>query len=165
MTANEIPVVRPMQAGDAQAVLEMARALAAELSDPEPKLTTADLVSADTQRWFDCLVAEKAGRLVGYTAFCMGLELHTGHRRLWLGDLFVVANARRTGVAHALIAAVARRARELQCDAIYWELWKPNAVGRKFYEALGATQLDELAIMRLDVSPVATPAANPHRAH
>src|SRR6516164_8206726 len=57
--------------------------------------------------------------------------------------------ARRGGVARALMAAVARRALDLDCEAVYWELWRPNTLGRTFYERLGAEQADELEVMRL----------------
>jgi GNAT superfamily N-acetyltransferase len=144
--------IRPMQSGDLEALMAMARALADELGDLRPRLAPDELLrdGLGAERWFDCLVAEAGGGLVGYASFCRAFELHTGLRRLWLSDLYVAPRARRSGLGRALLAEVVRRARDLGCDAIYWELWRPNAVGRRFYEALGAEEVNDLAVMRLN---------------
>jgi hypothetical protein len=66
--------IRPMATGDAAAVAEMARELAAAVNDPDPALDPSDLVRDGTgaERWFDCLVAEVDGRLIGYAMICRG---------------------------------------------------------------------------------------------
>jgi GNAT superfamily N-acetyltransferase len=146
------PIVRAMRPEDATAVIAMARALAAAVDDPEPQLTPTDLIRDGTgaERWFDCLVAEMAGRLVAYALLCKGFEAHTAKRRLWIGDLYVEPEARRGGVGRALMAAVARHALARGCDAIYWELWRMNSAGEAFYRALGANLPDDLTVMRFD---------------
>ncbi len=45
------------------------------------------------QRWFDCLVAEVDGSLIGYAMVCRGYEAHMAKRRLWLSDLYAEAGA------------------------------------------------------------------------
>ena len=47
------------------------------------------------------------------------------------------------------MATVASRAFDLDCDAVYWELWRPNALGRAFYERLNVEETSALAVMRL----------------
>ena len=90
---------------DAAAVAQMARELAAVLKDPEPALDPNDLVrdGIGPERWFDCLVAEVDGRLIGYAMVCRGYEAHMAKRRLWLSDLYVRTDAQRTGAGHALM--------------------------------------------------------------
>ena len=147
-------IVRPMEESDAQEVVELARSLAAAVDDPEPPLTAADL-AADAfgpERWFECLVAEADRRVAGYALYCRAFEAHTAKKRLWIGDLYVREDARRTGAGRALLAALARRALELGCDNVYWELWRLNQVGRAFYGALGAVVESELDILRFDRS-------------
>ena len=70
--------IRPMAEADAAAVVEMARELAAVLDDPEPALDPNDIVrdGIGPERWFDCLVAEVGGRLIGYAMVCRGYEAH-----------------------------------------------------------------------------------------
>lgn len=152
MAENDPVIVRPMRAEDTAAVVAMARDLAAAVDDPAPRLGPADLArdALGPDRWFDCFVAGIAGELVGYALVCRGYEAHTAKKRLWLGDLYVRADARRQGAGHALIGAAARHALALGCDAVYWELWRPNTAGGAFYKALGAETSDDLSVMRLD---------------
>jgi GNAT superfamily N-acetyltransferase len=140
-----------MVARDAAAVAEMARELAAGLNDPVPSLDPNDLVRDGTgpERWFDCLVAEVDDRLIGYAMVCRAYEAHTAKRRLWLSDLYVRAHARRTGAGRALMAELARLAIAQGCEAVYWDLWRLNHVGKAFYETLGAVEIDDLAIWRV----------------
>jgi GNAT superfamily N-acetyltransferase len=116
--------VRPMAAADATAVAGMARELAAALDDPDPALDPNDLVrdGVGPERWFDCFVAEVGGRPIGYAMVCRGYEAHIGKRRLWLSDLYVRTDARRTGAGRALMLAIARLAMAQGCEAIYWDL-------------------------------------------
>jgi GNAT superfamily N-acetyltransferase len=126
----------------------MARELAAALADPEPALDPNDLMRDGTgpDRWFDCLVAEVDSRLIGYAMVCRGYEAHIGKRRLWLSDLYVRPHARRTGAGRALMAAVAHLAMAQRCEAVYWDLWRLNRLGKAFYENLGAVEIGDLAI-------------------
>jgi GNAT superfamily N-acetyltransferase len=154
-------MVRAMRPEDATAVLAMARALAAAVDEPEPQLTPANLIRDGTgsARWFDCLVVETDGRLVGYALLCKGFEAHTAKRRLWIGDLYVAPDARRRGVGRALMAAVARHALALGCDAVYWELWRMNSAGEAFYRRLHAETPGDLAVMRFNKERLAALAA------
>ena len=150
-----------MRTDDAAVVVDMARALASTVGDPTPKLTVDDLVRDrfGRDRWFDCFVAELDGALVGYALASRGYEAHTGKKRLWLGDLYVRPNARQNGVGRSLVAAVARRAVELECDAVFWELWRPNTPGRIFYGRFGAKESADLTILCLDGQSLAAIAA------
>jgi GNAT superfamily N-acetyltransferase len=152
MIENPRLIVRAMRPQDAADIVAMARELAAAVDDPEPRLTQAGLLRDGTgpERWFDCLVAELAGHLVAYALVCKGYEAHTAKRRLWLGDFYVRPDARRGGVGRALMTAVARHARELGCNAVYWELWRLNHTGEAFYRSLGADEGIDLKVMRLD---------------
>lgn len=149
--SNRTPYVRAARPADAQVIVAMAAELAAAVEDPAPDFDAARFVrdGFGPDRWFECLVAEIEHEPVGYVLICRGFEAHTGKRRLWLGDLYVRGAARRGGAGRALMAAVASRARDLDCEAVYWELWRPNALGRAFYERLEAEETGELAVMRL----------------
>ncbi len=150
MSEHERLTTRLMAASDAVVIAEMARELAAALGDPEPALDPDDLArdGMGPERWFDCLVAEVDGRLIGYAMVCRGYEAHIGKRRLWLSDLYVRTEARRSGAGRALMAAAARLAIAQGCAAVYWDLWRLNRVGKAFYESLGAVEDGDLAIWR-----------------
>jgi GNAT superfamily N-acetyltransferase len=150
-----------MRQDDTAAVAEMARELAAAVGDAEPSLSASDLArdGLAPERWFECMVAEAEGKLVGYVLLCKGFEAHTGKKRLWLGDLYVRAATRRNGVGTALMTAVARYARALDCEAVYWDLWRVNALGGAFYRKFRAEEVADLAIMRLDRATLSAIAA------
>ncbi len=152
MTEPNGPIIRPMRREDAPAIVAMARELAAAVDDPQPKLSAADLIQDGFggERWFEGFVVEIAGELVGYALACRAFEAHTGKKRLWLGDLYVQAKARRSGAGRALMAALARHALSLGCDNVYWELWQLNTAGRAFYESLDAVEAHDLAVFYLD---------------
>lgn len=161
MIESHRPIVRAMHPQDAADVVDMARELAAAVGDPEPRLTEADLIRGGTgpERWFDCLVAEVAGRPVAYALMCKGFEAHTASKRLWIGDFYVRPDARRGGIGRALMSAVARHAVQLGCDAVYWELWRMNTAGEAFYRNLGAEEAIDLKVMRLGKARLAVLAA------
>jgi GNAT superfamily N-acetyltransferase len=146
MKAEEI-VVRFATPEDSEAIVAMARELAAALEDPPPLIDAARFLGAafGPKRWCDCFVAA----LVGYAVVCRGFEAHTGQRRFWLADLFVRAGTRMGGVGRALIGAVARHALAQGCVAVCLDLWRPNEVGRAFYGALGAEEAGDIAQLRL----------------
>ena len=135
-----VAVVRPFRSGDAEALVALAKELAADLHDPPPILDPARLEEtlAGPDPWCRVLVAEREGRLVGYAATCRRFEPHTGQKSLWLADLHVAAAERRQKTGRLLMNAVAREARETGCSRLVWDLWTENAVGRAFYRRLGA---------------------------
>ncbi len=149
--SNRTPFVRTALPSDAEVVVAMAAELAAAVADPTPDLDAARFVrdGFGPDRWFECLVVEIGDEPIGFALICRGFEAHTGKRRLWLGDLYVRAAARRSGAGRSLMAAVASRALDLDCEAVYWELWRPNALGRVFYERLDAEETGDLAVMRV----------------
>ena len=136
---------------DAEVIVAMAAELAAVVENPTPDLDIARFVrnGFGPDRSFECLVREIDGEPVGFALICRGFEAHTGKRRLWLGDLYVRTAARRSGAGRALMAAVASRAIDLDCEAVYWELWRPNKLGKAFYKGLDAEETGDLAVMRL----------------
>jgi len=132
---------------DATAVARLARELAAVLEGPEPALDPNDLVrdGIGPKRWFDCLVAEVDGRLISYAMVCRGYEAHMAKRRLWLRDLYVRTDARRTGAGRALMVEIARLAIRQGCEAVTG-ICGGSRVGKAFYESLGAVEIGDVAI-------------------
>ncbi len=152
--------VRRARRADVPAVVEMARALAAWLDNKKPAITAAKLTrnAFGRNRWCTCLVATFSGEPVGYAIYCQTFEGHIGNRQIYLSDLFVRVEGRESGAGRALMKAVARIAVENDCVAVTWEMWDQNALGRDFYEHLGAWVGDDVNPMRL-TSPALTSLA------
>jgi GNAT superfamily N-acetyltransferase len=150
MNAKNI-IARAATPQDADAIVVMARELAAAVKDPPPPLDAARFLGTafGPERWCDGFVAEQGTALVGYALVCRSFEAHTGERRLWLADLFVSPATRMSGAGRALIGAVARHALTLGCAAVCLDLWRPNKVGAAFYQTLGAEEASDIAQLRL----------------
>ncbi|HWS77490.1 MAG TPA: GNAT family N-acetyltransferase [Thermomonas sp.] len=98
------------------------------------------------------LVATRDGKPVGFTQlYPMYSSVRTA--RTWiLNDLFVEANARRNGVARALLEAAAKFARDDGATGISLETARDNTAARALYRAAGwnedATQWYSLSFSR-----------------
>ena len=134
--------IRPARPEDAATVIALANELNGYEGKPPMALSpTAFCENAfGPMPWFQCLVAERDSRVIGYAAFSRSFELEAGVRALHLIDLFVVRDARRQGVARALMAELARIALELGCEHIGWEVLTWNAEAQSLYHAIGGTE-------------------------
>jgi GNAT superfamily N-acetyltransferase len=83
------------------------------------------------------LLAERDGRSTGFVQlYPMFSSVRTA--RLWiLNDLFVTSDARRCGVARALLDAAARFARDDGAAGLMLETGRDNAPARALYRAAG----------------------------
>ncbi len=83
------------------------------------------------------LIAERDGTAAGFTQlFPMFSSLHT--TRVWvLNDLYVASDARRGGIARALLDAAARFARDDGAARIVLETNRDNTAARALYRAAG----------------------------
>lgn len=98
---------------------------------------------------FECVLAELAGRPVGFAVFFPNYSTWRGRRGLYLEDLFVTERARGRGIGRALLRHVCRLARERGCARVEWAVLDWNAPAIGFYRSLGAIALDEWTVYRL----------------
>ncbi|MDX6504950.1 MAG: hypothetical protein QOE29_2075 [Gaiellaceae bacterium] len=144
-------MIRRAGPDDAEAIHELIRALAAYEHEPDAVRATPESLRADLSAEhppFECLLADEAGRAVGFALFFPTYSTWEGRPGLYLEDLFVREEARGSGVGRALLAALARLAVErgygrLELAALDWNT---PAIG--LYERLGAKALDEWTVFR-----------------
>jgi GNAT superfamily N-acetyltransferase len=101
---------------------------------------------------FVALVAEAGGGAVGYALIHFGYDTDRSRREAYLNDLFVTEAWRGQGVGKALIIAAAQAARSQHgAQALWWGVYDRNAVAFRFYEKLGATYVDNVRFMSVDI--------------
>jgi GNAT superfamily N-acetyltransferase len=108
---------------------------------------------------FECLIAEVGGRPAGFALFYRTYSTWRGLPGMHLEDLYVDERHRRSGVARALFAALARIVVDRGWGRLEWSVLDWNAGAVAFYRALGGDLLDEWLPYRLDAAEISRLAA------
>jgi ribosomal protein S18 acetylase RimI-like enzyme len=82
---------------------------------------------------FACTLAERAGRIVGYSLYWPAYDTEPGDRGIYLSDIYVAPEAKRGGIGRALMGAVARHTLALGATYLEWEVRADNSPARAFY--------------------------------
>ncbi len=138
---EDVPLIR-------QLILELAvyEKLEGEMTASETQLTET-LFGA--QRYAEVIIAELDGTPAGFALFFHNYSTFLGKPGLYLEDLFVRPDFRRHGVGIALLARLARIARDRGCGRMEWAALDWNRLAIDFYLGLGARQMDEWSTFRL----------------
>jgi len=167
---SETPVqttVRAATPADASTIVAFVRGLAEFEHEPleQVHLTEADVLrdGFGERPSFECLIAEQpseAGvRPVGFALFFPNYSTWEGRAGLYVEDIFVVEDARRSGAGRAILEALARIAQERGAPRIDLAVldWNP---ARAFYERLGFAHGETWLPYRLDAEGIARLAGN-----
>lgn len=157
------PNIRPAEARDLPAVVELIRALAVFEKLPGPDdAAAARLTRHFADGRFALLVAEDSDgkTLIGYALYFFSYSTFLARPTLYLEDLFVTPAARGTGLGRQLMAALAATARAHDCGRFEWTVLDWNVRAQKFYRSLGAELLDEWRICRMTADGIATFSAS-----
>jgi GNAT superfamily N-acetyltransferase len=132
--------IRRATVEDAEALAELARGLGTHQGDPVGNFSPA-VVRRDGFGVAPCwiaIIAERDGQPVGYAMYHSAYDAPHAARGLYLQDLYVREDERRRGTGRALMAAVAREAREAGCIFFWWTAKQWNTDALEFYRSLGA---------------------------
>lgn len=98
----------------------------------------------------EVLIAEHAGRAVGFALFFHNFSTFEARPGIYLEDLFVLPDARGLGAGKALLARLAQLAIARDCARLEWSVLDWNAPAIAVYRAIGAKPMDEWTVQRLD---------------
>ncbi len=104
------------------------------------------------------LLAEVAGKAVGFAMFYASYSSLLTQPCLWLDDLFVQAPMRGMGVGTALLKSLAQIAESTNCGRIEWTVNTGNPRGIAFYKKQGARILENIRVCRMDGDGIGLPA-------
>ena len=136
-------VIRPALPADAPVVFGFVRALA-RFEKMEDQVDVDGAVErlarhmAPPEPACDVLLAELAGRPVGFALVFPVYSTFKTERCLHLEDLFVEPAVRGQGIGEALLRRVAALAAERGCARLQWCVLDWNAAAIRFYERMGA---------------------------
>jgi GNAT superfamily N-acetyltransferase len=144
-------LVRAATAADLPVFLDLVDALADYEKLARPDAAARSRLAADALAGrFSLLLGELDGTVVGYAVHFPTYSTFRALPSLYLEDLFVLPDVRGKGVGIALFRAVAAAAVRQGCGRMEWQVLSWNEPSIKFYERLGARQLETWLPFRLD---------------
>ncbi|MEX0645374.1 MAG: GNAT family N-acetyltransferase [Parvularculaceae bacterium] len=142
--------IREGEPRDAGIIAELVRDLAAyEKLAHEATASAENFRTAIEHGHCRVLIAEWNGRPCGFALYFFNFSTFLGRRGVYLEDLFVREEHRSKGVGRALLARLARIAKENECGRLEWWVLDWNVRAIAFYRALGAAPMDEWTVFRL----------------
>mgnify|MGYP005761780733 CR=1 FL=1 len=144
-------VIRRATRDDVPVILEFIGELAEYEHMSDQVVATPELL----EEWIfergraEVLLAELAGKIVGFALFFHNFSTFLGRAGIYLEDLFVRPEARGQGTGKALLRELARIALERGCGRLEWACLDWNAPSIAFYRAQGAVPMEEWTTWRL----------------
>lgn len=145
--------IYPAQRADAGVILDMIIELAEyELARNQVIATREDiektLFGPDART--EALICAIDGEPVGYAVFFMSYSTWLGKNGIYLEDLYIAKRFRQHGAGKALLAHVAKLAKERGCGRLEWSVLDWNKSAIDFYDSIGANAQSEWIRYRLD---------------
>ena len=145
--------LRTAEARDVPALLRLIRALAEYERAPGAVIATeADLLRegfGETPR-FHATLAERDGVPIGFSLWFYNYSTWLGRAGIYLEDLFVLPGERGRGVGRALLGELGARALRENLGRVDWAVLDWNQPAIDFYRAIGAKEMSEWQIMRVE---------------
>jgi GNAT superfamily N-acetyltransferase len=147
--------IRLASPDDADSIARLVRELAVYERLTHEVVSTADdfrRVLSQPDSTVEVLLAELAGRAVGFALFFQNFSTFVGRPGLYLEDLFVEPGYRRRGIGLALFQELFRFARHRNYGRMEWAVLDWNQPAIDFYtKKLDARLLKEWRICRVEL--------------
>lgn len=102
----------------------------------------------------EAMIADVEGKPVGFALVYTTFSTFRGRPGLYLEDVYVRPEYRGKGIGKALLANVARLARDRGYARLEWSVLNWNAPAIGFYRSLGAQPMDQWTVYRIDGGPL-----------
>jgi GNAT superfamily N-acetyltransferase len=109
-------------------------------SDDELLAVSRALIADPEREGVQLIARDNGGEAVGFATVFWSWDTLIAARIGIMHDLYVVPDARGTGVAEALIGACVEECREHRAAKLAWQTARDNGRARRVYERVGATR-------------------------
>ncbi len=140
----------PLTARQVPDLLVLIRALAEfeHLPPPDPAAARR-LRAALRTKALHGLIARRDGRALGYALYFFTFSSFLARPTLYLEDLFVLPEARRSGLGGRMFRACAGIARKRACGRMEWAVLDWNRPAHRFYAKEGGRKLKQWELYRM----------------
>jgi GNAT superfamily N-acetyltransferase len=145
--------IRTAQASDVDLLVSFIQELAREENFPGPVLVTRDhlLESLFGERpTAEAVLGFSSDTPVAFAVFYETFSTITGRRCLHLDDLLVTPSYQGHGYGKAMMRHLAQIALDRHYARFEWRALRYNAQALRFYEAIGARQMQDLVMYRME---------------
>lgn len=97
----------------------------------------------------EALLVWEGEEAAGFAVFFHNFSTFEGRPGIYIEDVFVEPAYRERGIGKALLAHIAKLARERGCVRVEWAVLDWNRPAVEFYRKLGAVALNEWTVFRL----------------
>lgn len=153
MTTAAETVIRPATEADCERLLKLIRELAGYERLADKVVGDAETLRRTLfeERAAEALMLEtEAGEPVGYAIFYVTFSSFECRSGIWLEDVYVRPDHRRGGIGRAVVEHLAALAMRRGHTRLEWCALDWNKPALDFYAELGATQLGEWTMLRLE---------------
>jgi GNAT superfamily N-acetyltransferase len=144
--------IRPVVPAEVPLILDLIRELAEfEQLAQELEVTAAGLQLAlfGPNPVASALVARWDGAPAGYAVFYRTFSTFVGRPGVFLEDLYVRPACRKLGIGRALLTRVAQIGAEMGGGRLEWITLRWNENAFRFYRSIGASVMNEWALLRM----------------
>jgi len=157
MTEHSPAIITPASPQDIPAIMAMIRELAAFEKLEHQLEITADSLSAalfGPKPVAGALIARADGKDAGYAVYYHTFSTFVGRAGIFLEDIYIRPDYRKRGLGRALLEAVAKIGLETGGGRFEWIALRWNQNAFRFYRSLGATVMEDWALLRMSSGEV-----------
>ena len=103
-----------------------------------------------TEKSAHALIAEWEGIPVGHVIYFYNFSTFLCKKGLFIEDIYITPQMRGRGFGKHIFKALARIAKEQGCGRMEWNCLSWNEPSIKFYEGMGAHQMTDWRVFRID---------------
>ena len=97
----------------------------------------------------EVLIGHHGGEPAGFALFFHSFSTFLGRPGIYLEDLYVRPEFRSLGMGRALLAHLAKLAKERNCGRLEWSVLDWNEPAIRLYKGVGAVPMDEWTLYRV----------------